>query len=406
MRHGSGTTRVASRAMMVSTARHVDLARGPEDRFERFRLVLEEDGTLLVCRTDGLLADPHVVARVPVAVARLEDGLWESRLRVGVLSLPVSAGEREAVARLLAGPPVVPRRDADPDRAWRRAHLEALRAGKTPRRRLGATPAARGLRLEEWRLLIHPDRHPLLDRIFEQLWPPLLSLRGKTDRDAHLHPRHEVDPRCSSIELARQLGYAADVLGIACPRLFLRTDVPGGITALPVYPLASLSGNTLLHGYSTAEQLFVLGHHLAGYATCAVMLLSDARSVAELLAAALRIAGAIEDVDPSVERLAMQLASRMRSAQVDALSSLCAHLSIDLSTAEREPVLQRVVERWLTGVERTCARAGLLVCDELATALRMVAAMGGPSITPGAIEDLESFWLSDELSALRRALGW
>src|SRR5690606_8179985 len=132
----------------------------------------------------------------------------------------------------------------------------------------------------------------------------------------------------------------------------------------------------------------------------------DGGSLAELLGAALRIAGKIDRVHPSVERLAMQLASRMQSPQVDALASLCAHLSVDGATAASESVLRGVAERWLTGVERTRARAGLLLCDELAAALRMVEPGGEPTFTPGAREDLESFWLSDELSTLRRALGW
>lgn len=52
------------------------------------------------------------------------------------------------------------------------------------------------------------------------------------------------------------------------------------------------------------------------------------------------------------------------------------------------------------------ARAGLLLCDELETALRMLEVMGRPWATSAAREDLERFWLSDELSTLRGALGW
>lgn len=394
-----------------SSVAQVALARGPDGDLARWSIVLREDGSLLACRSDGPLGEPRVVACVSVAVARLEDGLWESRLRIGALTLPVSAGERASVERMLGQRVVgstseVLRRD--PDREWRRLHLQALREGKTPRRRLELTPASRALTERERRLLWPAGRHLLVDSILEQMWPTILSLRVESDREAGLSRRHEVDPASSTVMVARTFGYVAHALGLPSPRLFLRTDVAGGLAHLPVWPLATLSGNTLVSGFSPREVLFAMGHHVVAYTatTMTAVLVPDSTSLAGVLQAALRLGGAIGAGDRATEQVAAQLATRIQPAQLDALRRLCAKLAVDLPRAELRTVLADVAERWLTAVAHTRARAGLLLCDELEAALRMLDAMGRPWATSAAREDLERFWLSDELSTLRGALGW
>lgn len=386
----------------------VALARGPDGDLGRWTIVLHEDGSLVACRAEGPLAEPRVVARVPAAVARLEDALWESRLRIGALSLPVSAGERPSVQRMLeqrvASSPVDPQRDAD--REWRRMHLQALREGKPRRRRLELTAASRALTERQRRLLWPADRHLLVDSILEQMWPSILSLRVESDREAGLSRRHEVDPASSTVTMARTFGYAAHALGLPSPRLFLRTDVAGGLAHLPVWPLATLAGNTLLSGFSPREMLFVMSHHLMGYTAMTAVLLPDATSLAVTLEAVLRMTGAISSGEQAVEQVAAQLATKIQPAQLDALRRLCARLAVDLPRAELRIVLTGVAERWLVAVAHSRARAGLLLCDELETALRMLEVMGPRLATSAAREDLERFGLSDELSTLRGALGW
>ncbi|MCZ7678447.1 MAG: hypothetical protein M5U28_06615 [Sandaracinaceae bacterium] len=119
---------------------------------------------------------------------------------------------------------------------------------------------------ERWlRDLAHPEQDLLLSKIFEQVWPAVLSLRVQSDKDAGLNKKHEVDPASSTVTFARTFGFVANVLGLPTPRLFLRTDVQGGLTHMPVWPLASLSGATLLSGFSPGDLMFVAGRHLADY---------------------------------------------------------------------------------------------------------------------------------------------
>lgn len=383
----------------------VVLSRGPDGGLDRWHVALHEDGTLLVSRAAGPLAEPRVVARVASREARIEDGLWESQLHAAGITLPLSAGERAAVARLLAlrdGPAAALDRDLE----WRHLHLDALRSGKSPRPRISPPTSHGRLTLEHWGLLAPPDRHPILDRIGEQIWPAILSLRVTGDREAGLSRTHEVDPASSRLPAARAFGHAARALGLPSPRLFVRTDVAGGIAHMPVWPLASLCGNALLD-FAERELLFLWGVHLAAYRPESYLstLLLDPLSVATALHAALRIANAVEAADAAVEQTAQQLAQKMMPAQVYALTKISALLSIELPPVELREVLVAAAERWLLAVTKTRLRAGLLLCDELATALRLLVPLGPVWDIEALREDLERFWISEELSTLRSALG-
>lgn len=257
---------------------------------------------------------------------------------------------------------------------------------------------------ERWlKDLAHPDQDLLLSKIFEQIWPAVLSLRVQSDKDAGLNKKHEVDPAQSTVTFARTFGFVANVLGIPTPRLFLRTDVPGGLTHMHVWPVASLSGSTLLSGFSPGDLMFVAGRHLADYRPehyIRTMLKSNIELKAALLAG-LRIANLVPASDPVIEQNAQQLASRMQPAQVDALRRLGKRF-VDAGA-------RTDVKQWLQCVELTACRAGLLVSNDLETAARMVTQLGaaGPVDLPPKekVKELVLFSVSEEYFRLREYLG-
>ena len=88
-----------------------------------------------------------------------------------------------------------------------------------------------------------------------------------------------------------------------------------------------------------------------------------------------------------------------------ALSRAAPSLARDIA-----PLCERIVAgsqatlnlaRYARGLARTADRVGLLLCNDLATAVRIVMAAGAP----GAENDLIDFALSDEYLAAREALG-
>lgn len=257
---------------------------------------------------------------------------------------------------------------------------------------------------ERWlKDLAHPDQDLLLSKIFEQIWPAVLSLRVQSDKDAQLNKKHEHDPATSTVTFARTFGFVANVLGLPTPRLFLRTDVQGGLVHMPVWPLASLSGATLLSGFQPGDLMFVAGKHLTDYRPehyIRTMLKSNTELKVALLAG-LRIAQLVPASEPAVEQTAAQLVTKMQPAQLDVLRSLGKRFVDAGARAD--------VKRWLQAVELTACRAGFLVCNDLETAAKMVTQLGaqGPVDLPpkDKIKELVLFSVSEEYFRLREHLG-
>ncbi|MDQ3031105.1 MAG: hypothetical protein M3Y87_01715 [Myxococcota bacterium] len=257
---------------------------------------------------------------------------------------------------------------------------------------------------ERWlKDLAHPEQDLVTSKIFEVLSAAVLGIKGKPDKDAGLAPKYLVDPASSTVTLARTYGFVAQVLGIPTPRLFLRQDVAGGLTHLPVYPLASLCGSTLLQGFQPQDLMFVCGRHLSDYRGEHFVrtLLPSNTELKTVLMAGLAIAGLVPASDPAIQATVQQLAPKLQQAQVDALRSLGKRF-IDAGA-------RTDVKRWLQCVEITACRAGFLISNDLETAARMITALGpaGPvDLAPkDKIKEIVLFSVSEEYFRLRQTLG-
>ena len=103
---------------------------------------------------------------------------------------------------------------------------------------------------------------------------------------------------------------------------------------------------------------------------------------------------------PELEALAKQIANRLSRAQRKELSRLCAQLE--------QPEVQ--LDAYLDTLELCLLRAGLLLADDLRTALVRISGSAGGELetfagAPRAL-DLLRFWLSPRLLELRAELGW
>src|SRR5262249_29531862 len=109
----------------------------------------------------------------------------------------------------------------------------------------------------------------LVGKIFEMIAAAALSAKIESLKAQHQLPvlpeRFRQDPATSTVTLARVFGWAAQVLGLPCPLLYVRSDVPGALVAVANMPPASVRGQRLPEGSSPQEMLFVVGKHLARY---------------------------------------------------------------------------------------------------------------------------------------------
>lgn len=297
------------------------------------------------------------------------------------------------------------------DKAWclaatlaflKKADNEQVQYFEQYRQKGPIRPASR-LDNERWlKDLVHPEEDLVVAKIFEQVWPALLSLRGKPDKDAGLAAKYLVDPATHTGTMPRTFGFVSQVLGIATPRLFLRTDVQGGLTHMPVYPLASLSGATLLSGFQPQDLMFICARHLSDYRGEHYIrtLMPSNTELKTVLMAALRIVNLVP-ADPAVDPVAVELRSKMQASQIDALGTLGRRF---IAAGARTDV-----KRWLQCVELTACRAGFLICNDLETAGRMIQTLGATSAVDlppkEKIKELVLFSVSEEYFRLRQVLG-
>ncbi len=223
---------------------------------------------------------------------------------------------------------------------------------------------------------------------------PVLASAQREDRDA---PQRLA---------ARAFFAAAAVLGLEAPQLWVCPDLPGAVTALPIEPIASLLGSTLLSGWSHPELMFVFGKHLTLHSGEHAVR-AQFPSVIELealLGAAIKVAIPSFTPRPSsaeaVQRVHGALVRELRPDERERLVHVVAGVAEHGSRPD--------VGRWMQCSDLTAIRAGLLMCGDLPVAAKVVRqepTIAGMLSARDKLTDLVRFAVSDAHAHLRKALG-
>ncbi len=265
-------------------------------------------------------------------------------------------------------------------------------------------PASRLGHVRWFNHLFHPDEDRFVSKIMEQVAPAVHAAKQAPDKALGLSKKHEVDPQSSTVTFAKTYGFVAQVLNLTLvPRLFLRSDTPGGLAHVPgSNPPALVCGASLLSGFSPQDLAFVVGRSLTYYRLEHFIrtLLPSHSELKIILLAAMRLTG-FGAANPQVDATAQQLARFMQTAQVDALRQVVRKF------VESEGRVD--IKRWMQAVELTACRAGFLVCNDLSVAAKMVQQIppeGSTDLPPKEkIKELVLFSVSEDYFALREALG-
>lgn len=297
------------------------------------------------------------------------------------------------------------------DRAWCVAATLTFLRGATPeqkqffeqyRTRGMIRPQSR-LDPQKWAtLLLHPDEDLYVGKIFEAITPAILDLKKLSDKQCGLAKKYEVDPQTSTAAFAKAFAFSAQVLNVSMPRLFLRTDVQGGLAYAITVPPASVAGSSLLSGVAPQDVAFMTAKHLTYYRGEHYLrrILPSASELKTALVAAMRVVG-LGPSDPMVDSTAKDIAARLQPVQREALTTLAKRFMEAGARAD--------IKVWMHAVELTACRAGFLVCNDLEIATRMVQSEqpDGPADLPvkDKVADLLAFSVSARYFALREALG-
>jgi hypothetical protein len=367
-------------------------------------------------------------------IAELEKELEEARANVSV-EVDLSGVEASPAAEVSVDPEALLRRLAhdprdvetlralyraygaagDGDRQGCVAHAlvylgaanEAEKATFVAHRTDGLIKPARSLSVESFRrFLLHPDEEVLTGEIFAVIVSAVLLGRvAALRRDRQLpalDPARKQDPAVSTLQGVRCFSWAASILGMRAPALYADPDYAGLVEMVPGVPPSTRLGQKALSGRSPQELAFVAGRHLAWYREerFVRLLVPQIADLEDLFLAALVIG------NPGIPMRADT--KRRVSALGDAIQPLLEPVQVDRL---RGAFLRFVEEggrtnlqRWASAADRTAARAGLLLADDLRASAAMLEAEDAGAARE-RIDDLIVFVASDRYANLRKQIG-
>ncbi len=264
---------------------------------------------------------------------------------------------------------------------------------------------------EAWvRNLFHKDENLYIGKIFEMMTPAAIVAKTNQLRAEKQLPtldrRFRQDPATSTVTFAKTFGWAAQVLGVTMPELYVRNDVPGALMAVPATPPASVAGQTVLTGFTPQELTFIVGKHLSGYRGEHYIknLFPTLNELKVILFAGVKIVIADFSVPgemaQAVNATAMELVKHMQPVQRESLRLVVQKWIEDGAKAD--------LKRWMQAIEITASRAGLLLCADLEIAKKIIAAepqLPG-DLPPGdKMKELLVFSVSEQYFSLRKTLG-
>ena len=212
-----------------------------------------------------------------------------------------------------------------------------------------------------------------------------------------LDPAKRLD-ETSTASIVRSFQWAARVLGVPCPALYVVDEVPGDIAAVRAREPSTALGPSVLRGRSAKELAFLAGRHLTYYLPEHQVLVyfPTGEDLERLLMATIGLV-APETLRGAENRNVTTLRGRLErhisKAELSLIAAASPHLArgVDLAT-------------WARSVELSAGRAGLLLCGDLATATALVRSESRPiaGLTPQDRRyDMIAFCSSPEHSELR-----
>jgi hypothetical protein len=309
-------------------------------------------------------------------------------------------------------------RCALPDGAWNAACVlellgeadinESLLAGA--HKPEGLLPARGSLSEEDWKnRLLCPERDAKVDEIFSQLGPAVLEIGLETARRQRrlmsLDESTLQDPSKSTATVAKTLLWAAKLLGVWVPKLYVVPELGSAFAAPPTREPVLVVSKSMGSGLDLPELAFLWSRQLTFLRAehRAFSLFPELAELTDLLLAALSIGGSeqlpFKKLDGDTKLFARGL---KRHLSKDGLIKLQA-LAPSFPVSEARPRMQA----WVLSVQRAAGRAGLLAAGnvEVAVNLSRRFPLSGPILVEDQVKDLMAYSVSAEYASLRERLG-
>jgi hypothetical protein len=302
----------------------------------------------------------------------------------------------------------------DVDRTWCVAQaLVAVGAASDAERQVfekyrteGLIAPRAGISSQSWYdCVFHPEEEVLTGQIFGVIAPAILLGRVTAlRREGKLHapkPEHRQDPAKATVTAVRAVPWGAAILGLPVPPIYLEKDRDVGYEHIPGVPPATFIGKQVLSGRTQLEHAFLVGRHLSGYRQEHFVrtLFSAVPDLEDLFLAALTIGNPGLPIAEEMKRRVAPIAAAIEPVlEVQHKDALRGHFLRFVEEGGRTNL-----QRWSSAAEKTSARAGMALCNDLPTACALLEAEEGKL---GELQrDLVAFVTSERYFQLRRRLG-
>jgi hypothetical protein len=253
--------------------------------------------------------------------------------------------------------------------------------------------------------LFHPEEEVLTGQIFSLIAPAVLLGRVTAlRRDGKLPapvPAQRQDPAQATVTAVRAIPWAAAILGLPLPPLYVDRERDDAYRHVPGVPPFTLIGKRALSGRSQLELAFLAGRHLSFYRNehFVKTLFSSVPDLEDLFLAALVIGNPglpiADDMKRRVTPIANAIQPMLEPAQLDNLRGCFLRFVEEGGRTN--------LQRWSASSEKTACRAGFLLSNDLQTALKLLEPEEGGLGELG--KDLLVFAVSERYFQLRRQLG-
>jgi hypothetical protein len=380
-----------------------------------------------------VLALQQQVSKLTQRVAELERELEEAHEREAVEvdlsempAAPVQASEEtpdELARRVRANPRDIESlrglfrtftRAGDTDRSWLVAHALAhlgaanadeLAVERQHHQHVLIRPTS-SLNDQGWRLLLHPEEEVLTGQIFAVIVPAVLLGRvSALRRDKalpKLDPARKQDPKMSTLQAVRCFAWASAILGMGAPPLYADPEFGGSVEMVPGLPPSTRLGKQALSGRTPFELAFIAGRHLSWYREehFVRLLVPSTPDLEDLFLAALSIANQTIPLTPEIKQRVAPLARAIEPVlEPAAIDRVRGHFLRFLEEGGRTNL-----HRWATAADRTAARAGLVLANDLGAA-RKIFELEDPRTADSKMDDLLIFVTSDRYANIRKQIG-